>query len=199
MRARRTIEWRELGWLRAARPSSVERHFRMVRLRSPSGFSPASPASSAWTRSVVLSFRDPVSLHVMMTHMPTINANGDTVDRFVADLSGAVIGTTVNPYACYDPALDRPDGAAIRLANLRRHLQDRRRPLILLVGEAPSYRGCRFSGIAFTSERRLLPPYGWSSTLPQGWTEPSATIVHRVLTTLDIESQTMLWNVVPTR
>jgi len=115
----------------------------------------------------------------------------------VADLAAATIGTTVNPYSCHDPALDRPGGAAIRCENLRRHLAERHRPALLLVGEAPSYRGCRFSGVAFTSER-TLPPAAWSSTHPRGWTEPSATIVQRVLRTLEIEHRTMLWNAVPT-
>jgi uracil-DNA glycosylase len=121
----------------------------------------------------------------------------DTPDRFVADLALATIGTTVNPYSCHDPALDRSGGAAIRRENLRRYLSDHLNPALLLVGEAPSYRGCRFSGIAFTSER-TLPVSSWSSTHPRGWTEPSATIVHRVLRGLDIEDRTMLWNAVPT-
>lgn len=120
----------------------------------------------------------------------------DTTERFVEDLALATIGTTVNPYSCHDPALDRSGGALIRRENLRRYLSDHLRPAVLLVGEAPSYRGCRFSGIAFTSER-TLPVTSWSSTHPRGWTEPSATIVHRVLRGLDIEPRTMLWNAVP--
>lgn len=122
----------------------------------------------------------------------------DTLECFIADLSVATIETTVNPYACHVPAHDRPGGAVIRRENLLRHLVGRHQPALLLVGEAPSYRGCRFSGIAFTSERRLVPPFAWSSTLPRGWTEPSATIVHRVLNALEIEDRTMLWNIVPT-
>ena len=122
----------------------------------------------------------------------------DTIERFVSDLSIATIGATVNQYACHEPAYDRPDGAATRRENLRRYLVEHHRPALLLVGEAPSYRGCRFSGIAFTSERRLVPPYAWSSTHQRGWTEPSATIVHRVLDALDLEAASMLWNIVPT-
>lgn len=124
--------------------------------------------------------------------------NTDTIEQFVADLAVATIGTTVNQYSCHDDVYDRPDGASTRRENLRRYLVDRQRPKLLLVGEAPSYRGCRFSGIPFTSERRHLPRDAWSSTHPIGWTEPSATIVHRVLAALDIEATTMLWNIVPT-
>lgn len=33
---------------------------------------------------------------------------------------------------------------------------------------------------------------------PRGWTEPSATIVHRALRALNVETTTLFWNVVPT-
>jgi Uracil DNA glycosylase superfamily len=57
------------------------------------------------------------------------------------------------------------------------------------VGEAAGYRGARISGIAFTSERQLSG---------RGPAEATATIVHRVLTELELEDGVLLWNVVPT-
>lgn len=124
------------------------------------------------------------------------SADQDSLERLVADLGAAETCRLVNPYADHDPELDRPDGAAIRRANLLAYLEERRSPALLLVGEAAGYRGCRFSGIAFTSERSLSPER-WSSLRASGWQELSATIVHRELGQLGLESRTLLWNAVP--
>lgn len=106
----------------------------------------------------------------------------------------------MNPYADEDPALDRPGAAAIRRANLRHYLAERAGARLLLVGEAIGYRGGRFSGMAFTSERQLDawgPPYAPSSTREGGWAEPSATIIHGALADHGAETDAVLWNVVP--
>jgi uracil-DNA glycosylase len=121
----------------------------------------------------------------------------DSPARFVADLAAASIGDTTNVYSCHDPALDRPEGAAIRADNLLSYLESRRHPTLILVGEAAGYRGCRFSGVPFTSERSL-PRDRWTSTRPDAWKEPSATIVHGTLQDLELEQATLLWNAVPT-
>src|SRR5437879_5237580 len=124
----------------------------------------------------------------------------DELDSFVTELAASRVKGTVNPYATADEVggLDRPGAAALRSANLLDYLGSRRQPGLLLVGEAPGYRGCRFSGIPFTSERSL-PADRWSSLQPHGWLEPSATVVHRALARLDIEAETLLWNAMPWR
>jgi hypothetical protein len=80
-------------------------------------------------------------------------------------------------------------GAAVRRERLAAYLDRRAGAEVLLVGEAPGYRGARVSGLPFTSERQLTGT---------GPAEASATIVQRVLAELDAAERVLLWNVVPT-
>jgi uracil-DNA glycosylase len=98
---------------------------------------------------------------------------------FVERLAGARIGGTFNQYA----------DSELRRVRLARYLHERRRARLLLVGEAPGYRGARVSGIPFTSERQL------SGTGPA---EATATIVQRTLVELGLATDVLLWNLVPT-
>jgi uracil-DNA glycosylase len=100
------------------------------------------------------------------------------IDRLVA----ARIGRTTNFYR------DGPR-AALRRDRLAAYLQERTDAPILLVGEAPGYRGARISGLPFTSERQLTGT---------GPSEATATIVQRVLAELGLTERVLLWNVVPT-
>ncbi|HET6567833.1 MAG TPA: uracil-DNA glycosylase [Rhodothermales bacterium] len=74
-----------------------------------------------------------------------------------------------NLYDDRNEALDRPDAAAIRRENLRRYLACYvTLPRVLLLAEAPGPRGCRFSGVPFTSEAQLVDPDFPISGLPSG-------------------------------
>jgi uracil-DNA glycosylase family 4 len=97
-------------------------------------------------------------------------------------LAAARIGQTTNFYR-------EGEGAALRRARLASYLESRAEAPLLLVGEAPGYRGARISGIPFTSERQLTG---------SGPAESTATIVHRVLAELGLTDEVLLWNVVPT-
>jgi uracil-DNA glycosylase family 4 len=101
---------------------------------------------------------------------------------FMDRLAGARIGRTTNFYR-------EGAGAARRRERLAGYLDARAEARILLVGEAPGYRGARVSGIPFTSERQLTG---------SGPAEATATIVHRVLAELGLSDRVLLWNVVPT-
>ena len=98
---------------------------------------------------------------------------------FVDRLAAARIGGTFNQYA----------DSELRRARLERYLREGRRASVLLVGEAPGYRGARVSGIPFTSERQLSG---------SGPAEATATIVQRTLAELGLEEGVLLWNLVPT-
>lgn len=73
-----------------------------------------------------------------------------------------------------------------------------------LLGKLLVYQGCRYSGIAFTSERLLLegaipriaPIAHRLSIRKLPFSEPSATIVWKTLYRLGVANDTLLWNAV---
>jgi hypothetical protein len=100
---------------------------------------------------------------------------------------GAAPGV-VNPYREAFPELDGPAAARGRRENLEAYLERVGVPRLVLLGEALGFRGGRFSGIAFTSERQLAGPEGrrlpWAgspfcatSRNPALWLEPSGSVV----------------------
>jgi hypothetical protein len=109
--------------------------------------------------------------------------------------------TLFNPWRdrCDD---DEPwNGPDAKLTRLAAHLACN--PKFILCGEAPSYRGCRHTGIAFTSEHLLLEKgkVPRMSTVSHRLTikkspykEASATTVWKELYRLGIQDRTILWN-----
>lgn len=94
------------------------------------------------------------------------------------------------------------NGSFTRLERLACHFDCSAR--LILVGEAPGYQGCRYSGVAFTSERLLLEgsipridaPSGRLTDRRLPFSEPSATIVWKTLYRLGVAEHTILWNAV---
>jgi hypothetical protein len=101
---------------------------------------------------------------------------------FIERLAAAEIGATYNFYR---------DGerAPLLRRRLERYLDERAGAGVLVVAEAPGYRGTRVSGIPLTSERQLTG---------DGPAEATASVVHRVLAELGCEDEVLLWNAVPT-
>jgi hypothetical protein len=99
--------------------------------------------------------------------------------ELVERLAAAEIGATYNQYAAVPHLRER----------LARYLDVLAGAALVLVGEAPGYRGARVSGIPFTSERQLTG---------SGPAEATATVVHRVLARLGVGEEVLFWNVVPT-
>ncbi|HXU30712.1 MAG TPA: uracil-DNA glycosylase [Thermoanaerobaculia bacterium] len=115
-----------------------------------------------------------------------------------------------NPYRDEDGDLDRSGAAKLRRKNLRIYLERVGVPRLVLLGEAIGYRGGRFSGIPFTSERQIagegeerLPwtlraGFKATSRHPSLWLEPSGTIVWSALAALpDAPRGVLLWNAFP--
>lgn len=126
----------------------------------------------------------------------------DRFARFVDSLSRV----TLSDRACNQYA--RGDLNAIRRANLRLYLRDMETigSTILLVGEAPSYRGGRLTGIAFTSESIMLRgidgrvlgadrSYRKATPGAKLSTEASATMVWTAIR--EIDPLPLLWNAFP--
>jgi hypothetical protein len=113
----------------------------------------------------------------------------------------------VDPYRDEVPGLDGPGAARRRRRNLEAYLERVGSPRLVLLGEAIGYRGGRFSGIAFTSERQLagagperLPwaadgDFAATSANPKLWLEPSGTVVWGALG--GEPSGVLLWNAFP--
>ncbi len=104
-----------------------------------------------------------------------------------------------NPWNEDDPMDVSPGGAEARRERLRCHFDCK--PAMLLLGEAPGYQGCHFSGVAFTNEKLIMDGVipRVSSTFrftvrERPWCEPSATIVWRTLRELGIADRVVLWN-----
>ena len=130
-------------------------------------------------------------------------------DRFIASLSCVrVSNRACNQYSRIEGDLR---GNAIRRRNLKRYLEeiDAIGPDTLLVGEAPSHRGGRLTGIAFVSERVMLdglsitsppgrilgPRYRKATVAEEVSTEASATMVWSTIRNID--PLPMLWNAFP--
>lgn len=139
-----------------------------------------------------------------LSDLPAGAGDAMNVEDFVRDLGycrDVDRECVFNPWSDFDE-MDIGDGPAGRRRRLKAHLD--RIPRFLLIGEAPGYQGCHFSGIPFTSERQLIggeiPGIELTDRITKRekpWSEPSATVVWGALHALGIANETVLWNAFP--
>jgi uracil-DNA glycosylase len=131
------------------------------------------------------------------------------IAAFISDLARLPAGqSSANMFA------ENGEGAAdnaLRRHNLELYLNTmlERRPRVLLVGEAPGYRGMRITGVPFTNRPILAGTaptgcfglfgkdqgYAIPGDLPGASAEPTATVMWDVLTRLDFLP--LLWSAYP--
>ena len=134
------------------------------------------------------------------------------LDQFLRLLKASPSGAVFNPWWEVDEENDiGPDSPAIRRKHLAVYFGERLgKTRLAIVGEAVGYRGGHFSGFPMTSERMLLrkeqqilariKPRRTSkpSVCPNGFSEPTATIVWGALLKLGLlPDEFVLWNAFP--
>jgi hypothetical protein len=117
---------------------------------------------------------------------------------FIKDLENTEInnlGYSVNLYA-------NDDNSLIRKHNLETYLKQMKslKPRLLLLGEAPGYKGCRLTGVPFTSEKILannsfFKDIDYKFINERFESEQSATIVWDALNEFDYKP--LIWNIFP--
>jgi len=115
-----------------------------------------------------------------------------------------------NPWRDHDERdlAPRRGTPAVRRENMRRYLEARGKSArLLLLGEAPSHRGCRFTGIAFCSEVELVHKRDQVAKGPLALTsaqspekpmrERSAAVIWDELERAGCAREVVLWNAFP--
>jgi uracil-DNA glycosylase len=122
----------------------------------------------------------------------------NTMNDLIEQLADFTAPNVFNPWRDVDP-LDIGSGELRRRLRLARHFNVRAK--LLLIGEAPGYQGCHFSGVPFTNEKLIVDGVipriyatGRFTKRERPWCEPSATIVWRTLHELGLADDVVLWN-----
>jgi uracil-DNA glycosylase len=125
----------------------------------------------------------------------------EQIEKFISFLGNQNVNDLGISENLYNPHYT--DGQ-IRHSNLSVYLNqmDEIQPKVLLIGEAPGHKGCRFTGVPFTSEGVLFKndffknkEYQFINDLNRLNNEPSATIVWNELSAY--ENKPLIWNIYP--
>src|SRR6185312_7603414 len=134
------------------------------------------------------------------------------IDDFLAVLAAGPAERTCifNPWRDWDERDRSPrrETPRVRRENMAAYLEARHRSArFLLLGEAPSHRGCRFSGIAFCSETELVHKARLVAHRPLALTsagapgklqrERSAAVIWSELERAEAAFDVVLWNAFP--
>jgi hypothetical protein len=134
------------------------------------------------------------------------------VDEFITILEQGPSGCdcVFNPWRDHDDrdAAPRRRAASVRRDNMGAYLEARRaHARVMLLGEAPSHRGCRFTGIAFCSEvelahkRDLVARHALALTSLDAAVKPqrerSAAVIWGELERAGKPFEVVLWNAFP--
>lgn len=107
-----------------------------------------------------------------------------------------------NPWRMIDPNDAGETPISDRIRRLDAHLDCNAK--YLLIGEAPGYRGCHFSGVPFTSEwqyfdSRIAGPFAGKriTKFDAPLKETSASVIYRVMDECGVTDKTIMWNSFP--
>jgi len=104
-----------------------------------------------------------------------------------------------NQYASFDRGVDVPNAASIRTENLENYLKSIGTAPVLIVGEAPSHRGTRFSGVPLFGEKQIIEILNGrqSSNVNKPFCSATDTIFWGVMLKYYCERKFLCWNVFP--
>ncbi len=131
----------------------------------------------------------------------TFSMNNQKINRFIQRLGKPMPSSTVDNF--YHKS---SEGYFLKRKNLRIYLHKmiELQPKIILVGEAPGYKGCKLTGVPFSSERLMLEeqlPFGQSigykllAQMRKPTSESSATILWQTIWKAGITP--LCWNAFP--
>ncbi len=132
----------------------------------------------------------------------------EKIDSLISDLGNYQTNAdTFNPWRDFDSVYDCDASAPLtRRENLRKYLHARENAQLILIAEAISYQGGKFTGIAMTSEKLLgvrtsnpSAHLGNDARKKNGFSENTASILENVLVRgLDLNPATFIkWNTYP--
>ncbi|MFM7390188.1 MAG: uracil-DNA glycosylase [Vampirovibrionales bacterium] len=113
------------------------------------------------------------------------------IEKFIKQLeSFNPMENVFNPWKCSDTKIEEHNAHITRQENLKRYLLSKTKATLILIGEAPGYKGCRFSGVAFTSEAILYK----DKTKKK---EATSTIIHSIVEQNKLQESIVFWNAFP--